>query len=106
MRHQYSVVGVKDAAPQEVGGKLTFGVVLKDNPKYEQCVFIFEDLNFEEAPDDQLQLSVGFALIEPGGARKKQDEMQPDLIEFMTELIQQVSVDILEASMKKEQGIE
>lgn len=93
MTFDYEIAGVKEA---EDGSGISFGVIVKNDPRFENAVFLFNDLTFIE--DDQGApgaFNVGFVFIEPGGARKRFNDLSPEMIDIMTDLATQVVNDIL-----------
>lgn len=94
MSFDYEIAAVKEPAE---GEGISFGVIVKNDPRFENSVFIFEDLTFVE--DGEGAFNVGFVFIEPGGARKRLDELSPEMVDIMTELATQIANDVLTKAM-------
>ena len=85
MKHEYEIVGMRDEeAPAD---SVTFGCILKNNPKYEKTVFIYENLIVNEETSN---ISVGLVMLE-GDRRIGRGEMSAEDEQVMIEIIQQIS---------------
>lgn len=93
MKYDYAVIGVKPEDDEDAG--ITFGVILRNMPEYEEHVFMFENLKFIEQGDEAM-IEVNFAHLEPGGVRRQGNvDMKPEVEAMMLEMVQQISEDIL-----------
>lgn len=89
MKHDYEIVGMRDEdAPSD---SVTFGCILKNNPKYEKTVFIYENLIVNEETSN---ISVGLVMLE-GDRRIGRGEMSAEDEQIMIEIIQQISEDVM-----------
>lgn len=92
---KYVVTGAKGAE----GEPFSFAVVVQDDPRWTESVFVFENFELIESGDG-LEISTVFVKLDPSGVRVVTDDMDQETIDFMKELVQVVTEDFIKSAVE------